>query len=110
MAVKVTLVVPMEYSFPDTWIYIHDPEVKVGRVQNFGSWSPYLVKEGRTCLGLEFFVQEGESNCTISGVTASGGSSIRGSSPGIAFARIFVRSGPGLNRFTLTLVFAHSAA
>jgi protoporphyrinogen oxidase len=56
----VALVVPMEYSFPDNWIYIHDPGVMVGRVQNFGSWSPYLVKEGRTCLGLEFFVNEGD--------------------------------------------------
>ena len=39
---------------------MHSPEVKVGRIQNFGSWSPYLVKEGRTCLGLEFFVFEGD--------------------------------------------------
>jgi len=57
----VALVVPLEYSFPDNWIYIHDPEVRVGRIQNFGSWSPYLVKEGRTCLGLEFFVDEGDA-------------------------------------------------
>lgn len=56
----VALVVPLEYSFPDNWIYIHDPGVEVGRIQNFGSWSPYLVKEGRTCLGLEFFVNEGD--------------------------------------------------
>jgi protoporphyrinogen oxidase len=57
----VALVVPLEYSFPDTWIYIHDPDVEVGRVQNFGSWSPFMVKEGRTCLGLEFWVQEGDA-------------------------------------------------
>ncbi|HEX8771245.1 MAG TPA: NAD(P)/FAD-dependent oxidoreductase [Acidimicrobiales bacterium] len=56
----VALVVPEEYSFPDNWIYIHSKEVQVGRIQNFGSWSPYLVKEGRTCLGLEFFVFEGD--------------------------------------------------
>jgi len=56
----VALVVPAEFSFPDNWIYIHDPGVKVGRIQNYGSWSPYLVKEGRTCLGLEFFVFEGD--------------------------------------------------
>jgi protoporphyrinogen oxidase len=62
----VALVVPMEYSFPDNWIYIHDPDVKVGRVQNFGSWSPYLVKEGRTCLGLELFVHEGDETWTKS--------------------------------------------
>jgi hypothetical protein len=34
--------------------------VKVGRIQNFGSWSPYLVKDGRTCLGMEYFVFEGD--------------------------------------------------
>jgi protoporphyrinogen oxidase len=64
----VALVVPKEYSFPDNWIYIHDPEVEVGRIQNFGSWSPYLVKDGRTCLGLEFFVQEGDEMWTKSDV------------------------------------------
>src|SRR5437763_4251643 len=56
----VALVVPEEYSFPDNWIYVHSPDVQVGRIQNFGSWSPYLVKEGRTCLGLEYFVFEGD--------------------------------------------------
>ena len=54
----VALVVPEEFSFPDNWIYVHDPGVRVGRIQNFGSWSPYLVKDGRTCLGLEYFVFE----------------------------------------------------
>jgi protoporphyrinogen oxidase len=61
----VALVVPEEYSFPDNWIYIHSPEVKVGRIQNFGSWSPYLIKEGRTCLGLEYFVFEGDEHWTM---------------------------------------------
>ena len=56
----VALVVPEKYSFPDNWIYVHSKDVQVGRIQNFGSWSPYLVKEGRTCLGLEFFVFEGD--------------------------------------------------
>jgi protoporphyrinogen oxidase len=56
----VALVVPEDAGFPDTWIYVHDPGVEVGRIQNFGSWSPYLVKDGRTCLGLEFFVNEGD--------------------------------------------------
>jgi protoporphyrinogen oxidase len=57
----VALVVPEARSFPDNWIYIHDPGVQVGRVQNFGSWSPFMVKEGRTCLGLEYFVTEGDN-------------------------------------------------
>ncbi|MBS2963080.1 NAD(P)/FAD-dependent oxidoreductase [Actinocrinis puniceicyclus] len=56
----IALVVPLEAGFPDNWIYIHTPGVKVGRIQNFGSWSPYLVKDGRTCLGLEYFVNEGD--------------------------------------------------
>ena len=58
--ITVGLVVPEEFSFPDNWIYINDATVKVGRVQNFGRWSPYLVKDGRTCLGLEIFVNEGD--------------------------------------------------
>lgn len=57
---SVALVVDEKDAFPDNWIYIHDPDVKVGRVQNYGSWSPYLVKEGKTCLGLEYFVNIGD--------------------------------------------------
>jgi protoporphyrinogen oxidase len=60
----VALVVPEKYSFPDNWIYVHSTDVQVGRIQNFGSWSPYLVKEGRTCLGLEYFVFEGDETWT----------------------------------------------
>jgi protoporphyrinogen oxidase len=62
----VALVVPESAGFPDNWIYIHTPGVKVGRVQNYGSWSPYLVKDGRTCLGLEYFVNEGDEMWTMS--------------------------------------------
>jgi protoporphyrinogen oxidase len=62
----VALVVPDEFSFPDNWIYIHSPGVRVGRIQNFGSWSPYLVKDGRTCLGLEYFITEGDELWTAS--------------------------------------------
>jgi protoporphyrinogen oxidase len=47
--------------FPDNWIYIHDPSVKVGRVQNFLSWSPAMVPvPGYACLGLEYFCFEGD--------------------------------------------------
>ena len=56
----VALVIPEADGFPDNWIYIHSPDVRVGRIQNFGSWSPYMVKDGRTCLGLEYFVFEGD--------------------------------------------------
>ena len=61
----VALVVPEEDGFPDNWIYVHAPDVRLGRIQNFGSWSPYLVKEGRTCLGLEYFVFEGDDLWTM---------------------------------------------
>ena len=57
---SVALVVPEKDGFPDNWIYIHEASVAVGRIQNYGSWSPYMVKEGRTCLGLEYFVFEGD--------------------------------------------------
>ena len=52
----VALILDREALFPDNWLYIHTPEVKVGRVQNFNNWSADLVPEaGRTCLGLEYF-------------------------------------------------------
>jgi protoporphyrinogen oxidase len=62
----IALVVPQsEVPWDDNWIYIHDPGVNVGRIQNFGSWSPYLVKEGRTCLGMEYFVFVGDELWTM---------------------------------------------
>ena len=56
----VALMVRKDELFPDNWIYIHDPTVKVGRVQNFRSWSPEMVPEGMSCLGLEYFCFEGD--------------------------------------------------
>ncbi len=61
----VALVVPEDAGFPDNWIYIHEPEVMVGRIQNYGSWSPHLVKDGRTCLGLEYFVFQGDDTWNL---------------------------------------------
>src|SRR5215203_3279808 len=58
--ITVALVLPEDLGFPDNWIYINDASVAVGRIQNFGVWSPYMVKDGRTCLGLEYFVNEGD--------------------------------------------------
>ncbi len=47
--------------FPDNWIYIHDPAVKVGRIQNFRSWSPEMVPDpALACVGLEYFCFEGD--------------------------------------------------
>jgi protoporphyrinogen oxidase len=56
----VALMVRRDELFPDNWIYIHDPSVKVGRVQNFRSWSPEMVPAGMSCLGLEYFCFEGD--------------------------------------------------
>ncbi len=56
----VALVIDREEPFPDNWIYLHDPGVKAGRVQNFGAWSPEMVRPGTTCLGVEYFCFEGD--------------------------------------------------
>ncbi|HEY8526052.1 MAG TPA: NAD(P)/FAD-dependent oxidoreductase [Acidimicrobiales bacterium] len=63
----VALVVPEDkVPWNDNWIYIHDPGVKTMRIQNFGSWSPYLVKDGRNVLGLEYTVLEGDESWNAS--------------------------------------------
>jgi protoporphyrinogen oxidase len=55
----VMLVVRADDAFADNWIYIHDPSVKVGRIQNFRSWSPEMVPEpDKACYGLEYFCFE----------------------------------------------------
>ncbi|MEY2880457.1 MAG: hypothetical protein RLZZ15_2837 [Verrucomicrobiota bacterium] len=57
----VALIVDGENPFPDNWIYIHDPAVKLGRIQNFKNWSEAMIGEaGTTCLGLEYFCFAGD--------------------------------------------------
>jgi protoporphyrinogen oxidase len=57
----VALVLDGEDLFPDNWIYIHDPNVKVGRIQNYRSWSPWMVPEPtKACVGLEYFCFAGD--------------------------------------------------
>jgi protoporphyrinogen oxidase len=57
----VGLVVDTPDVFKDNWIYIHSPDVKVGRIQNFKNWSPDMVPDlSKTSLGLEYFVQEND--------------------------------------------------
>lgn len=59
--VTVCLVVDAPTLFPDNWIYVHDPAVRVGRIQNFKNWSPAMVPDsGKTSLGLEYFCTEGD--------------------------------------------------
>jgi protoporphyrinogen oxidase len=58
----VALIVDRENLFPDNWIYIHSPEFKVGRIQNFKNWSPAMVPDAsKTCLGMEYFCSEGDA-------------------------------------------------
>jgi len=55
----VTLIIKRESVFPDNWIYIHSPEVAMGRIQNYKNWSPEMVPDqSRTSLGLEYFLWE----------------------------------------------------
>jgi protoporphyrinogen oxidase len=63
----VAVIVNQADVFPDNWIYIHDPAVKVGRIQNFKNWSPRMVPDpSKTCLGLEYFCFEGDGLWTMS--------------------------------------------
>jgi protoporphyrinogen oxidase len=57
----VVLILKDKKHFSENWIYIHDPSVKVGRIQNFKSWSPYMVPDkDMACFGLEYFCFEGD--------------------------------------------------
>jgi protoporphyrinogen oxidase len=57
----VALVVDGADLFPDNWIYIHEPGVRVGRIQNYRSWSPWMVPDpDKACVGLEYFCFEGD--------------------------------------------------
>jgi protoporphyrinogen oxidase len=65
--ITVAVVVDKPDLFPDNWIYIHEPSVKVGRIQNFRSWSPEMVPDEKlACLGLEYFCFEGDGLWTAS--------------------------------------------
>jgi protoporphyrinogen oxidase len=57
----VGLIVDRADLFPDQWIYVHNPDVRVGRLQNFKNWSAAMVPDqGKTSLGLEYFCDEGD--------------------------------------------------
>lgn len=58
----VCVIVDQPQLFADNWIYIHDPSVHVGRIQNFKNWSPDMVAdESKTSLGLEYFCTQGDA-------------------------------------------------
>jgi protoporphyrinogen oxidase len=55
----VALIVRAPRLFDDNWIYIHEPGVRVGRIQNFKNWSPAMVPDPEmSCLGMEYFCQQ----------------------------------------------------
>ncbi|MEM6837132.1 MAG: NAD(P)/FAD-dependent oxidoreductase [Cyanobacteria bacterium P01_C01_bin.120] len=57
----VSLIIDRKHLFPDNWLYIHSPEFRVGRIQNFKNWSPDMVPDAsKTCLGMEYFCSEGD--------------------------------------------------
>jgi protoporphyrinogen oxidase len=56
--VLVALMTTEPEPFPDNWIYLHDPDTRAGRVQNYGAWSEGMVRPGTTCLGVEYFCFE----------------------------------------------------
>ncbi len=57
----VSLVIDGEDLFPDNWIYIHDPKARVGRIQNFRSWSPWMVPDqSKASIGMEYFAFKGD--------------------------------------------------
>jgi protoporphyrinogen oxidase len=63
----VGLIARSKDSFDDNWIYIHDPSVKVGRIQNFKSWSPDMVPDPETaCYGMEYFCNAGDETWDMS--------------------------------------------
>lgn len=57
----VVLILDEADIFSDNWIYIHSPNVRVGRIQNFKNWSPAMVPDAsKTALGLEYFCDAGD--------------------------------------------------
>jgi protoporphyrinogen oxidase len=62
----VLLIIDRPNLFPDNWIYVHTPNVRVGRIQNFKNWSPDMVPDPKmTSLGMEYFVFEGDDLWTL---------------------------------------------
>jgi protoporphyrinogen oxidase len=60
--ITVAILVKDRHLFPDNWIYVHDPDVHVGRIQNYNNWSLAMVPDPEvTCLGLEYFCTFGDT-------------------------------------------------
>jgi len=65
--ITVNLILDDTELFPDNWIYVHSPKVRVGRIQNFRNWSKDLVPEaGHSNIGMEYFCFEGDALWSLS--------------------------------------------
>ena len=63
----VGLILRERNTIKDNWIYVHDPSVKLGRVQNYKAWSPEMVPDPNfCCYGLEYFCFENDGLWTMS--------------------------------------------
>lgn len=59
---SVNLILKKPDLFPDTWIYVHDPAVKMGRVQNYKNWSRFMTADkDHTPIGCEYFCNQGDA-------------------------------------------------
>ncbi len=62
----INLIVDAPDLFPDNWIYVHEPGLQLGRIQNYKNWSPQMVPDpGKTSLGLEYFCSDDEPVWTM---------------------------------------------
>ncbi len=60
--ITVAVILDYKLNIDDNWIYLHDPEIKAGRLQNFASWSPEMIDQDKNCacVGLEYFCNQGD--------------------------------------------------
>jgi protoporphyrinogen oxidase len=62
----VFLILDIKNLFPDQWLYIHDPEIKAGRIQNYKNWSAAMVpNNSTTSLGMEYFINQGDATWNL---------------------------------------------
>ena len=63
----IVLIIDKETLFPDQWLYIHSPQVQVGRIQNFKNWSSFMVPDqSKTSIGMEYFCNENDQTWKMS--------------------------------------------
>ena len=63
--IQAGLIVNKKNIFPDQWLYIHDPDLKVGRIQNYKNWSLAMVSNPeQSAIGMEYFCTSGDDICS----------------------------------------------